>query len=180
MDQLPANRHLLMRAHFLVGHGTIGGNLSNSGSVGPGDSLGTLTVASDYTQNAAGTLRIQVGGLGANQHDLLAVNGHVTLGGTLQLLRLGGFNLQPGNQIVFLTAQKGISGAFNTIQNDFATGTIVQGVVVTSSDCCARRTARIVHTDTGSHFDTKPGGSGEYAEQRRGQPGGGPLDRFPQ
>ena len=119
---------------FLGGHGTIGGNLSNSGTVGPGDSLGTLTVASDYTQNAAGTLRIQVGGLGANQHDLLAVNGHVTLGGTLQLLRLGGFNLQPGNQIVFLTAQKGVSGAFNTIQNDFATGTIVQGVVVTSSD----------------------------------------------
>ena len=119
---------------FLGGHGTIGGNLSNSGTVGPGDSLGTLTVASDYTQNAAGTLRIQVGGLAANQHDLLAVNGHVTLGGTLQLLRLGGFNLQPGNQIVFLTAQKGISGAFNTIQNDFTTGTIVQGVVVTSSD----------------------------------------------
>ena len=119
---------------FLGGHGTIGGKLSNSGNVGPGNSPGTLTVASDYTQNAAGTLRIQVGGLAANQHDLLAVNGHVTIGGTFQLLRLGGFNLQPGNQIVFLTAQKGISGAFNTIQNDFTTGTIVQGVVVTSSD----------------------------------------------
>jgi fibronectin-binding autotransporter adhesin len=119
---------------FLGGHGTIGGSLSNSGTVGPGDSPGTLTVANDYTQNATGTLRIQIGGLAANQHDLLAVNGRVTLGGTLQLVRLGSFNLQPGNQIVFLTAQKGLSGAFNTVQNDFATGTIVQGVVTTSTN----------------------------------------------
>src|SRR5262249_50223456 len=119
---------------FLGGHGTIGGKLSNSGSVGPGNSPGTLTVANDYTQNAIGTLRIQVGGLAANQHDLLAVNGHVTLGGTLQLVRLGNFNLQPGNQIVFLTAQKGISGAFDTVQNRFFTGTIVQGVVITSAN----------------------------------------------
>jgi len=75
-----------------------------------------------------------VGGLAANQHDLLAVNGHVTLGGTLQLIRLGGFSLQPGDQVVFLTAQKGVSGSFNTVRNDFAaTGTIVQGVVTTSA-----------------------------------------------
>src|SRR4029077_17220987 len=43
---------------FLGGHGTIGGNLSNSGTVGPGNSPGTLTVANDYTQNATGTLHI--------------------------------------------------------------------------------------------------------------------------
>jgi len=120
---------------FLGGNGTIGGNLSNSGIVGPGNSPGTLKVANDYTQNASGTLRIQVAGLAANQHDLLAVNGHVTLGGTLQLVRLGSFNLQPGDQITFLTAQKGVSGAFNTVQNDFvATGTIVQGIITTSSN----------------------------------------------
>src|SRR6202008_908074 len=75
-------------------------------------------------------LRIEVGGLAANQHDLLAVNGHATLGGTLQIVRLGNFTLQPGNQIVFLTAQNGISGAFNTVQSEF-TGTIVQGVITT-------------------------------------------------
>jgi outer membrane autotransporter protein len=119
---------------FLGGHGTIGGNLSNSGTVGPGDAPGTLTVANNYVQNSSGTLRIQVGGLAPNQHDLLAVNGHVTLGGTLELVRLGSFNLQPGNQIVFLTAQKGISGAFDTVQNPFFTGTIVQGVVTTSAN----------------------------------------------
>jgi autotransporter-associated beta strand protein len=119
---------------FLGGHGIIGGNLSNSGTVGPGDSPGTLTVANNYTQNATGTLRIQVGGLAANQHDLLAVNGHVTLGGTLQLVRINGFNLQPGNQISFLTAQNGVSGAFSTVQNDFTTGTLVQGVITTSGN----------------------------------------------
>ena len=106
---------------FLGGHGTVGGNLVNSGTVGPGNSPGTLTVANNYTQNTTGTLRIQVGGLAANQHDLLAVNGHVTLGGKLQIVRLGSFNLQVGDQIVFLTAQNGVSGAFNTVQNDFTT-----------------------------------------------------------
>src|SRR5262249_21703444 len=119
---------------ILGGHGTIGGSLLNRGVVGPGDSPGTLTVANDYTQNTTGTLRIQVGGLAANQHDLLAVNRHVTLGRTLRPVRVGNFQLQPGNQIVFLTPQKGLSGRFDTVQNPFFTGTIVQGVVITSAN----------------------------------------------
>ena len=119
---------------FLGGLGTIGGNLSNSGMVRPGEPVGKLTVANNYTQNATGTLRIQVGGIADNQHGLLAVNGHVTLGGTLQLVRINGFNLQPGNQIAFLTAQNGVSGAFSTVQNDFATGTMVQGLVATTAN----------------------------------------------
>src|SRR5262249_57361533 len=82
---------------FLGGHGRIGGNLSNSGTVRPGDSPGTLTVANNYTQNATGTFRIQVGSLAANQHDLLAVNGHVTLGRPLQLFPLRSLTLQTGN-----------------------------------------------------------------------------------
>ena len=119
---------------LLGGHGFLGGSLVNNGIVSPGNSPGTLTVNNNYTQNASGTLRIEVAGLAQTQHDLLAVNGHVTLGGTLQIVRLGSFNLQPGNQVVFLTAQNGISGAFNTVQNDFATGTIVQGVILVLPD----------------------------------------------
>jgi uncharacterized protein with beta-barrel porin domain len=111
----------------LGGHGTIGGNLVNSGRVGP---TGTLTVAGNYTQTPGGTLLIGVLGLAPNQHSLLAVNGHMTLGGTLQIVRLGNFNLQPGNQITFLTANQGVSGNFSTVQNDFATGTAVVGSVV--------------------------------------------------
>jgi autotransporter-associated beta strand protein len=114
----------------LGGHGTIGGNLVNSGIVTQFNSPGTLTVTGNYTQNAGGTLRIAIGGLGSKQHDSLIVNGHMTLGGTLQIVRLGNFNLQPGNQITFLTGNQGISGNFSTVQNDFSTGTVVGTVAL--------------------------------------------------
>ena len=74
----------------------------------------------------------ELAGLAAGQHDLLAVNGHAAVAGTLQFIRLGNFNLQPGNQITFLTANNGVSGTFGTVQNGIGgTGTIVQ-VQVTS------------------------------------------------
>ena len=114
---------------FLGGHGTIGGNLVNNGIVGQVNSPGTLTVSGNYTQNAGGTLRIGVGGLAPSQHDVLAVKGHASLAGTLQLIQLGSFSLQPGNQITFLTANNGVSGTFSTVQNGIpstSTGTIVQ------------------------------------------------------
>ena len=54
------------------------------------------------------------------------------LGGTLQFIRLGNFNLQAGDQITFLTAKNGVSGTFTNVQNGLlGTGTIVQ-VEVTS------------------------------------------------
>jgi autotransporter-associated beta strand protein len=115
---------------LLGGHGTIGGNLINNGIVGQLLSPGTLTVLGNFIQNAGGILRIGVGGLTAGLHDLLAVSGHVTLGGTLQIVSLGNFSLQPGNEFVFLTANNGVSGTFSSV----LTGTIVQGVVVTLPD----------------------------------------------
>ena len=116
----------------LAGHGIIGGNLVNNGTVGQGNSPGTLTVTGNYTQGAGGLLRIGVGGLGAGQHDLLAVNGSAAVGGTLQFIRLGNFNLQPGDQVTFLTAKNGVTGTFGTVQNGLlGTGTIVQ-IEVTS------------------------------------------------
>jgi autotransporter-associated beta strand protein len=117
---------------LLGGHGTIGGNLANNGTVGQASSPGTLTVSGNYTQSAGATLRVGVGGLAPGQFDVLAVNGHATVGGSLQFVRLGGFNLQPGDQVTFLTAKNGVSGTFGNVQNGLiGTGTIVQ-VEVTS------------------------------------------------
>jgi autotransporter-associated beta strand protein len=119
-------------AGLIGGHGTIGGSLVNNGVVGQAISPGTLTVTGNYTQGAGGSLRIGVAGLAPGQHDLLAVNGHAALGGTLQFIRLGNFNIQPGDQITFLTAKNGVSGTFSNVQNGLlGTGTIVQ-VQVTS------------------------------------------------
>jgi fibronectin-binding autotransporter adhesin len=111
----------------LGGHGTVGGNLINNGIVSQASSPGTLTVANNFTQNASGTLRIGVAGVALGQHDLLAVNGHAALAGTLQLFPLTGFNLQPGDQITFLTAKNGVSGSFANAQNGLvSTGTILE------------------------------------------------------
>jgi uncharacterized protein with beta-barrel porin domain len=132
----------------LGGHGTIGGNLVNNGTVGP---TGTLTVAGNYTQTPGGTLLIGVLGLAPNQQSLLAVNGHATLSGTLQLVPLGGFVLQPGNQVTFITAKNGVSGSFSNVQNSFATtGTIVHAEVTTLADS-------VVLEGTQGSFASTPG-----------------------
>jgi autotransporter-associated beta strand protein len=120
---------------FLGGHGTIGGSLVNNGMLGQNSSPATLSVANNFTQNAGGTLRIGVAGTAPGQHDLLAVNGHAAVGGTLQLLSLGGFSIQPGDTITFLTAKNGVSGTFNSTQNGLvSTGTVVQVKVTTLAD----------------------------------------------
>jgi autotransporter-associated beta strand protein len=131
---------------FLGGHGTIGGNVLNSGTVGQFNSPGTLSITGNYTQNPSGTLQIQIAGLGMGQHDLLAVNGHAALAGTLQLNGVGGFNLQPGNQITFLTANNGVSGTFSNV----STGTIVQGQVTSLANS-------VVLTAVQGSFATTPG-----------------------
>jgi outer membrane autotransporter protein len=118
---------------MLNGSGTITGNLTSSGIVSPGNSPG-ITVNGNYTQNAAGTLRIGIAGIAPGQFDLLAVNGHASLAGTLQLIGLGGFTLHVGNQLTFLTARDGVSGSFGTVQNEIATGTIVKAEIVTLSN----------------------------------------------
>jgi uncharacterized protein with beta-barrel porin domain len=111
----------------LRGTGTLGGNLTNSGIVGPGDSgPGTLTVNGNYIQNSNGTLQIQIGGTAAGQHDLLSIGGTASLNGTLQLVRLNNFTGAPGDKIIFLTAAGGVSGTFATVN----TGTIANARVV--------------------------------------------------
>jgi autotransporter-associated beta strand protein len=150
VDGSIASQQTIVNANgFLGGHGTIGGNLVNNGIVSQLNSPGTLTVLGNYTQNPGGTLRIAIGGTASNQHDTLVVNGHLTLGGTLQLVRLGGFTLQPGDQITFLTAGKGVSGDFGTVQNGFA-GTIVQGTITSLANA-------IVLEGTQGSFAQTPG-----------------------
>ena len=106
---------------LLEGRGLVNGNVFNGGTVSPGTSIGTLTINGNYTQNANGTLRIEVAGTSPGQFDVLAVNGHASLAGTLQLVRLGNFNLSVGDRIAFLTATGGVSGTFPNVQNDFLT-----------------------------------------------------------
>jgi autotransporter-associated beta strand protein len=114
---------------LLGGHGALGGSLVNSGVVSPGGSIGTLTVSGNYTQTAGGTLRIKVAGPAPGAHDLLAVKGQASLAGTLQVIRVAGFQLHVGDQVTFLTAAGGVSGTFGTVENGLS-GTTVNAQVV--------------------------------------------------
>jgi hypothetical protein len=48
-----------------------------------------INVKGNYTQNAGGTLLLQVAGAKPGQYDFLNVSGNANLGGTLQLTNLG-------------------------------------------------------------------------------------------
>ena len=77
---------------ILRGHGTIGGNVSNAGTVMPGGSLGILTVNGNYTQSAGATLALgvspqTVAGSGYSQ---LQMGGTASLAGELLIEPLVG------------------------------------------------------------------------------------------
>ena len=98
---------------LLGGTGAVGGNLINNGTVGPGNSPGTLRVNGAFIQNPAGQLNIEIGGLAANQHDLLAVNGPAVLNGKVNIVSLNNFVLKRKEKVVFLTANQ-VNGEFST------------------------------------------------------------------
>ena len=107
----------------LSGTGSIAGNVLNNGIVSPGDPTGTLKISGNYVQNSNATLRISVGGTAPGQFSALAISGHATLGGTLQIVPTNGFQLAAGNKLTFLTANGGVNGSFSAIQNPFVSNT---------------------------------------------------------
>lgn len=87
----------------LGGSGTIGGPVTSSGFVAPGGSPGVLTLANGYTQNAGGTLRIEIGGTTPDtQHDRLLVSNTAAIGGALTVVLTNGFMPAVGDRFVIL------------------------------------------------------------------------------
>ena len=112
--------------------GTLGGNgivgtLINYGTVAPGNSVGTLTVAGDYIAHPGSVLHIEVDP--DNSYDRLIVGGNAALDGTLAL-RGGPF--RPGIAYNFLTltdSTKSLSGNFGEIDSPllFLTPSLMSG-----------------------------------------------------
>jgi autotransporter-associated beta strand repeat len=102
----------------LQGYGTIRGAVSGTGTVSPGSSIGTLTVAS-YAPGAGGTLKIEIT---PTTSDTLAVTGAAALNGTLAL------DFAPGSYVwlssPIMTAQS-ITGQFASV---VTTGTLGNSV----------------------------------------------------
>lgn len=94
------------------GTGRVIGNLTNNGTIAPGNSIGTLNVQGNYVHNAGSVLEIEFDGAGGI--DLLAVTGTATLnGGTLRFISTTGAE---GSGGTFLTAGGGVTGTFATVE----------------------------------------------------------------
>lgn len=113
---------LKLAAGTLRGAGTVTGTVGNSGGVvKPGDGgIGTLTVTGSYVQDL-GRLEIEVGGLGAGEHDVLAVGGVLGVNGALALIPTGGFAASAaiGDSFPFLAYNDfGLGGQFASVSVD--------------------------------------------------------------
>jgi outer membrane autotransporter protein len=109
----------LVNQTLLTGFGPITGTVTNSGTVNPGNSPGTLSIVGRYIQTAAGTYSAEIGS--ANDYDKISVTGApgtATLAGTIAPNLLGGYKPR-GNQVFpgVITATGGVTGAFTTIAN---------------------------------------------------------------
>ena len=90
------------------------GNLTNpAGTLAPGLSPGIMTVSGDYTQGAAATLEIELGGTArGSQYDALDVSGTMTLDGELEVVLIDGFTPSAGDTFNILDWGS-LNGAFD-------------------------------------------------------------------
>src|SRR5581483_1828435 len=100
----------------LRGHGTIGGNLSNSGIVWAGGSIGTLIVQGNYVQAANGVLEVEATPDG--QASLVNVRGTANLAGSALVVADSGTWL-PHTPYTIFTAAGGVSGQFASASSNF-------------------------------------------------------------
>ncbi|TVR45419.1 MAG: hypothetical protein EA425_18180, partial [Puniceicoccaceae bacterium] len=104
---------VLLNGGSLEGTGTVASSLDNAGSLIPGASPGRLAITGAYTQQAAGTLAVEVAGFTPEtEHDLVAVTGSATLAGAIEATLLDGFQPEFGDTFTILTAAS-VSGTFD-------------------------------------------------------------------
>ena len=80
-----------------------------------------INVLGNYTQNAGGTLQLNIAGRAPGQFDVLNVAGSAVLNGTLRLLNLG-YQPQGGDKLILVTTGGAVSGRFAKFQNPFTSG----------------------------------------------------------
>ena len=102
----------------LPGNGTIVGDVSNSGTVTPGDSPGQLSIMGNYAQNSGGQLNIELGGTtpGPSGFDVLNLSGTATLdpGSILNVNLVNGFAPASNDTFSFMNYGS-LTGTFTTL-----------------------------------------------------------------
>jgi fibronectin-binding autotransporter adhesin len=94
------------------------GNVTVNGGILGASGLQPINVFGNYTQNAGGTLQLNISGRAPGQFDVLNVAGSAVLNGTLRLLNLG-YQPQNGDKLQLVSTGGAISGRFAHFQNPF-------------------------------------------------------------
>ena len=109
---LTSDQPVTLTGGSLTGTGTVQANLSNGGTVAPGNPYGTLTIDGNYAQTSGGTLSASVEGTALGSYSQLAVSGAVSLDGSLALAVH--YTIEPGDSYKIISQQSGapITGMF--------------------------------------------------------------------
>ncbi len=103
----------------LAGDGEFDFDLTNPGELAPGVdecTAGPFVINGDYTQQAEGRLLMKLGGPEQGiDHDVLFVNGNVTLSGSLSVRAINNFRPQAGDVFEILAADS-VTGEFDSIE----------------------------------------------------------------
>ncbi len=119
-DDNVENDVLVEAGGIIFGTGTIGGDLTNNGTVdfeeGASD---RVRVGGNYTQDASATFLVEVNANGSA--GAIEVEGTASLAGTLELTTNSSRDdFNPATDYTLLTAEGGIVGQWDTIDEDFA------------------------------------------------------------
>ena len=98
------------------------GNVTVNGGILAADPQ-PINVKGNYTQNAGGTLQLNVAGANPGQYDTLNVGGSAALGGTFKLISLG-FQPKAGDTLTLVTTGGSVTGRFARFIDPFATGRV--------------------------------------------------------
>ncbi|KQV79280.1 autotransporter outer membrane beta-barrel domain-containing protein [Rhizobium sp. Root1220] len=102
-------------AGILGGTGTIFGDVTNAGTIAPGNSIGTLTISGNYT-GSSGTLEIEsVLGDDTSSTDRLLVTGNTSGTTNVKVINLGGVGAQTVEGIKIVDVAGNSAGSFSLL-----------------------------------------------------------------
>jgi hypothetical protein len=99
---LDGNYGFELNGGILSGEGVVNGKVISTGQVKPGSGIGLLTFNGSYSQGNTGILDIDIGGTAAGSSDLLWVNGHASLKGSIRVNLASDFKPSAGDEFEIL------------------------------------------------------------------------------
>jgi hypothetical protein len=92
------------------GIGAITSDVTNGGTLTPGNGMGTMSINGNYIQTGAGDFSVELGGMSPGQWGDLGVSEDAALGGTLDVRFAHGFLPAFGSSWVIMTSDGGLDG----------------------------------------------------------------------